>query len=67
MNVRMVASVVSKMLWAGVALATIGGAALFGSAFFATGAPQQAAAGALAACCGVLPYVFARSWDELTK
>jgi hypothetical protein len=58
--------IVSKMMWVAAALGCVGGALLFGSAFFEKAAPAQGAAGALAACCAIIPYVAARAWDELT-
>lgn len=59
--------IVSKILW----LLALPGVAL-GAVFFVEailggqGAPQQGAAGALAAASAILPYVLARTWDELT-
>lgn len=63
------AKVVSKSLWLLVSVAAIGAAALLtlGIVVGSMSAPQQGAAGAIAAAVGVLPYVLARSWDELFR
>jgi hypothetical protein len=33
----------------------------------ANGAPQEAAAAAVALCWSIIPYVLARTWDELNR
>jgi hypothetical protein len=63
---RAIAIVISKMLWIATAVGAAIGAVLLVSAFvMQQSAPQQGAAGAMAAAAGILPYVFARAWDEL--
>lgn len=42
-----------------------GGFFLVVGIFFSSGAPQQGAAGAIAAACAVIPYCFARSIEKL--
>lgn len=59
--------VISKILWLLAVPGLAMGGFLFAEAILGgQGAPQQGAAGALACAAAVLPYVLARTWDELT-
>lgn len=58
-------SYVEKGLWRLTLVGSVIGAFfLIGGVAGAESAPQQAAAGALAAACAVVPYVLARAWSE---
>ena len=57
-----------KFLWLLAAFGAFAGAFFLAvGVIFSNGAPQQAAAGAIAAACAVVPYVLARSNDEFSK
>lgn len=60
-------TVVSKMLWIAAGIGSVGGAVLLVFGIASTSAPQQGAAGAMGAAVAILPYVLARSWDELMR
>lgn len=57
----------SRFLWFATLLSTLFGGLFLSAAFFSDSAPQQAAAAALGLGCAALPYVLARSWDELMR
>ena len=56
-----------SLIWVGVLFASALGGLLLLYAIVAGSAPQQAAAAAIGIGFGVLPYVFARAWDEITR
>jgi hypothetical protein len=61
-------SLVSRVFWVVAGAGAVIGAIQGGTGFYlATGAPQQAAAAALAAACAIVPYVVARAFDEVTR
>ncbi len=47
--------------------ALLGGGVLTIGVLGASGAPQEAAAAAIAACCAIVPYCIARALSELTR
>jgi predicted MFS family arabinose efflux permease len=61
-------SVLHALLWVGVlAGAALGACVLVLGLVSSAGAPQQAAAGAVAAALAVIPYVAARAFDEIVR
>jgi hypothetical protein len=59
---------VARVFWVIAAIfAVFGGLTAFGGMAAANGAPQEAAAAAMGCALAVVPYVFARAIDELTK
>jgi len=66
-TLRVIRGVVSRGLWACAAAGAImGGLDGFVGLAGAESAPQQAAAAAYAVALAVVPYVFARAFDEIT-
>jgi len=58
---------VRHFFWALAALGTILGGLDFITTIGAPGAPQQAAAAAMALCWAIFPYIFARAADEMVR
>lgn len=56
---------VGRMLWVGAGIGAVLGGVQLALSTVATGAPQQAAAAAMAAASAVIPYVLARAWDQV--
>ncbi len=59
--------IIAKLLWLSTALGAGLGAVVGTLGVFSGAAPQQGAAGALAAGRAIIPYVVGRSWDEITE
>ena len=59
--------VIGRIFWCGTALGVAAATIQLIAALGATAAPQQAGAAALAAAFAVIPYVAARTWDELLR
>lgn len=58
----------AKIFWVVAMLgALLGGFIGIGGALLASGAPQEAAAAGIGCLVAMVPYVFARSIDELTR
>ena len=56
------------LLWIVAMMGALGGAAILVlGAMFSNGAPQQAASAAMGIGAAVIPYVLARSWDEVAR
>lgn len=56
------------VLWVGALMgALLGGVVLVGGILTSNSAPQEAAVAGIACACVGVPYVLARSWDEIAR
>lgn len=60
-------STISRLVWVGAWIASLLAGVFLLSAFSQPGAPQQAAVAAIACAIALIPYTFARAFEELLK